>query len=122
MATAGTDLVTAEGLKGSLGKMKAEPGARVELYSNPNATTSNSSVTLSQSVDGFRYFEVTTLGSVYSTSVIPKKTCAVMGWSANRSAPSDDIRVQMSGTTMSVTLNYGTSNTGLGIVRVVGIV
>lgn len=119
MSVGATNLVTAEGLRQSIGGNER----RVELYSNLDATQSNKSITLNGGVSGFRFLEITTVKSVqgssqgYMTTVIPVK------WANGCYIPfpisTSDVYLDsliLSGNTLSFKSNYA------GIVRVVGIV
>ena len=128
MATQGTDLVTAEGLQKTIDGMSSEPGARIELYSNPNATHSNWKVALSQSPSSFRHLEVTFVavpygldGNGYTTVTIPSsKVNGSVAWVPNTQYNNGYTTavIALSGTTLSVENQYF----GTGIARVVGIV
>lgn len=119
MAVQDTDLVTADGLRKVIGGMSAEPGARVELYSNPNASSSNRSATLAQSMAGFRYLEITLVSdtSEYQTALIPVSKMGTAKVNAFTGNTSYQCTVSGSGTS----LRFGTYDRG-GFVRVVGIV
>lgn len=119
MSTQPSDLVTAEGLKKAMGGMSAEPGARVELYSNPNASSSNRSATLAQSMAGFRYLEITLVSGSgeYQTALIPVSKMGTAVVTAFNGSTLYKCTVSGSGTS----LRFGTYDRG-GIVLVVGIV
>ena len=119
MAVQDTDLVTVDGLRKVMDGMSAEPGARVELYSNPNANSNNKSVTLAQSMAGFRYLEITLVSDAnwYQTALIPVSKMGKAIVSAISGSTLYKCTVSGSGTS----LRFGEYDRG-GFVRVVGIV